>query len=80
MWNDSFRNSATSPFQTQNGAATRGDTDGGECGDGDEQRALHELDDLAFGGAGCRLNGAGRNLDRSVHVFPFKEGYVRKLM
>lgn len=58
----------------------RGDTDGGECGDGDEQRALHELDDLAFGGAGCRLNGAGRNLDRSVHVFPFKEGYVRKLM
>ena len=50
--------------------------DGGGAGsgnrsNGNEQRALHEFDDLVFGGAGRRLNGAGRNLNRSVHVFPF---------
>lgn len=58
----------------------RGDADSGNRSNGNEQRALHELDDLALGGAGCRLSGAGRNLDRSVHDLPFKEGYVRKLM
>ena len=39
----------------------RGDADNGNRGNGSKQRALHELDDLAFGGAGCSLNGAGRN-------------------
>ena len=43
----------------------------GNRGNGNEQRALHEFDDLASGGAGRRLNGAGRNLNRSVHDFPF---------
>lgn len=79
-WNDSFRNSATSPFQTQNGAGDGGGAGSGNRGNGNEQRALHELDDLAFGGAGCNFSDSGRNLDRSVHDLPFKEGYVRKLM
>ena len=57
-----------------------GDADNGSRGNGNEQSALHELDDLALGGEGCRFNGAGRNLDRSVHDFPFREGCVRKLM
>ena len=39
--------------------------------------ALHELDDLALGGAGCRLSGAGRNLDRSVHDLPFSRNQSR---
>ena len=61
-------------------SSDRSDAGNGNRGNGNKQRALHELDGLTFSGARRNINGTGRNLDRSVHDLPFKGGYVRKPM